>query len=121
MKRMGARKLGLGFGSAVLLVSLAFLAASCGGKSSSSSKPQGGDNTITVNWGTEPPSLDPGLATDTTSANILQNIMDPLVKLGAGPRSRCRAWRESWDGVGRRQDRHVQAAQRTASGRTATL
>ena len=36
---------------------------------------------ITVNWGTEPPSLDPGLATDTTSSNILLNIMDPLVKL----------------------------------------
>ena len=36
---------------------------------------------ITVNWGTEPPSLDPGLASDTTSANILLNIMDPLVKL----------------------------------------
>ena len=34
-----------------------------------------------MNWGTEPPSLDPGLATDTTSANILLNIMDPLVKL----------------------------------------
>jgi oligopeptide transport system substrate-binding protein len=34
-----------------------------------------------VNWGTEPPSLDPGLATDTTSSNILLNIMDPLVKL----------------------------------------
>ena len=85
MNSLGARKLGLGFGTAVLLVSLAFLAASCGGKSSSSSKPKGGDNTITVNWGTEPPSLDPGLATDTTSANILQNIMDPLVKLGPPP------------------------------------
>ena len=35
-----------------------------------------------MNWGTEPPSLDPGLATDTTSSNILLNIMDPLVKLG---------------------------------------
>jgi oligopeptide transport system substrate-binding protein len=32
-------------------------------------------------WGAEPPSLDPGLATDTTSSNILLNIMDPLVKL----------------------------------------
>src|SRR6476620_12073573 len=86
MNSLGARKLGLGFGTAVLLVSLAFLAASCGGKSSSSSsKPRGGDNTITVHWGTEPPSLDPGLATDTTSANILQNIMDPLVKLGPAP------------------------------------
>src|SRR5262245_54073723 len=85
MKTMGARKLGLGFGLAALLVSLAFLAASCGGSSSSSDKPKGGDHTITVNWGTEPPSLDPGLATDTTSANILQNIMDPLVKLGPAP------------------------------------
>jgi oligopeptide transport system substrate-binding protein len=37
---------------------------------------------ITVNWGAEPPSLDPGLATDTTSSNIILNIMDPLVKLG---------------------------------------
>ena len=48
-------------------------------------QPTGGgeaaEQTITVNWGTEPPSLDPGLASDTTSANILLNIMDPLVKL----------------------------------------
>ncbi len=36
---------------------------------------------MTVNWGTEPPSLDPGLAADTTSANILFNIMESLVKL----------------------------------------
>jgi len=35
--------------------------------------------------GAEPPSLDPGLATDTTSANVLLNIMDPLVKLGPAP------------------------------------
>ena len=26
---------------------------------------------------------DPGLATDTTSADVINNIMDPLVKLGA--------------------------------------
>ena len=35
--------------------------------------------------GAEPPSLDPGLATDTTSANIILNIMEPLVKLGPAP------------------------------------
>jgi len=35
--------------------------------------------------GAEPPSLDPGLATDTTSANVLLNIMDPLVRLGPAP------------------------------------
>src|SRR6476620_10313791 len=99
MNSLGARKLGLGFGTAVLLVSLAFLAASCGGKSSSSSsKPRGGDNTITVHWGTEPPSLDPGLATDTTSANILQNIMDPLIELGSDLKpvpSLAQSWTES--------------------------
>jgi oligopeptide transport system substrate-binding protein len=35
--------------------------------------------------GAEPPSLDAGLATDTTSASILFNLMDPLVLLGPGP------------------------------------
>ena len=39
------------------------------------------EQVITINWGSEPPSLDPGLATDVTAANILLNIMDPLVKL----------------------------------------
>jgi oligopeptide transport system substrate-binding protein len=35
--------------------------------------------------GSEPPSLDPGLATDTTSASIINNIMEPLIKLGPSP------------------------------------
>jgi ABC-type oligopeptide transport system substrate-binding subunit len=38
--------------------------------------------------GAEPPSLDPGLATDTTSANLIGNLMDPLVKLGPAPNLR---------------------------------
>ena len=80
MKRFGARGLGLGVGFAGIVVSLALLAAACGGGADSGSG-NGGD-TITVNWGTEPPSLDPGLATDVTSSNILLNIMDPLVRLG---------------------------------------
>jgi oligopeptide transport system substrate-binding protein len=41
--------------------------------------------TLRVSIGAEPPSLDPGLATDTTSADVLLNIMDPLVKLGPAP------------------------------------
>jgi oligopeptide transport system substrate-binding protein len=41
--------------------------------------------TLTMSIGAEPPSLDPGLATDTTSSNILLNIMEPLVKLGPAP------------------------------------
>ena len=77
--------------SALLVSSFALVAAGCGGDDESSSGTgattgEGGteaaNQVITVNWGTEPPSLDPGLATDTTSSNILLNIMDPLVKLG---------------------------------------
>jgi ABC-type oligopeptide transport system substrate-binding subunit len=70
--------------------SVALIAAGCGGddKNTSGATTGGGgaeaaEQVITVNWGTEPPSLDPGLATDTTSSNILLNIMDPLVKLDA--------------------------------------
>ena len=75
-------------GLALLVSSLALVAAGCGGddeSSSGSTTAEGGteaaEQVITVNWGTEPPSLDPGLATDVTSSNILLNIMDPLVKL----------------------------------------
>src|SRR5688500_19235122 len=81
---------------AALVASLALVAAGCGGDDddggdaagtgeTQETQAEGGgqaaEQTITVNWGTEPPSLDPGLASDTTSANILVNIMDPLVKL----------------------------------------
>jgi oligopeptide transport system substrate-binding protein len=40
---------------------------------------------LRVAIGAEPPSLDPGLATDTTSADIITNVMDPLIKLGPAP------------------------------------
>ena len=72
------------------MASLALVAAGCGGDDDEGAPAPAGDReggneaaeqVITVNWGTEPPSLDPGLASDTTSANILLNIMDPLVKL----------------------------------------
>jgi oligopeptide transport system substrate-binding protein len=76
---------------ALLVTSLALVAAGCGGDdeeaagtgatTGASGGNEAADQTITVNWGTEPPSLDPGLASDVTSANILFNIMDPLVKL----------------------------------------
>src|SRR6185295_14917344 len=50
----------------------------------------------TVAWGAEPPSLDPGLATDVTSSNILLNIMDPLVTLG-NDLEPVPSLAESWD------------------------
>ncbi|HUQ23816.1 MAG TPA: peptide ABC transporter substrate-binding protein [Gaiellaceae bacterium] len=77
-------------GLALLVSSLALAAGGCGGDDEAAgtgATTEGGggapaaEQVITVNWGTEPPSLDPGLATDTTSANILLNIMDPLVRL----------------------------------------
>jgi oligopeptide transport system substrate-binding protein len=40
---------------------------------------------LRMSIGAEPPSLDAGLATDTTSSSILFNLMDPLVRLGPGP------------------------------------
>jgi oligopeptide transport system substrate-binding protein len=76
---------------AALAAGLSLVAAGCGGgddeegAGATTAAAEGGglaaEQVITVNWGTEPPSLDPGLASDTTSANILFNIMDPLVKL----------------------------------------
>ncbi len=76
---------------ALLVTSFALVAGGCGGDDDEGASGTGAttedggseaaEQVITVNWGTEPPSLDPGLASDVTSANILLNIMDPLVKL----------------------------------------
>jgi oligopeptide transport system substrate-binding protein len=73
---------------AALFSVLALVATGCGGgdddegAAGTTGQAAAAEQVITINWGTEPPSLDPGLASDTTSANILLNIMDPLVKLG---------------------------------------
>lgn len=85
---------------AALVAALTLAAAGCGGDDADDAapgeEPAGAEQVITVNWGTEPPSLDPGLATDTTSANILLNIMDPLVKLDENIEPVPNA-AESWD------------------------
>ena len=57
------------------------IASSAAAMSNHSQKAQ----VLRISVGAEPPSLDPGLATDTTSANILFNLMDPLIRLGAPP------------------------------------
>jgi oligopeptide transport system substrate-binding protein len=95
------------FWLAALAACLSLVAAGCGGDdddegaadTTETAAAGGGlasDQVITVNWGTEPPSLDPGLASDTTSANILFNIMDPLVKLDEDLNP-VAALAESWD------------------------
>jgi oligopeptide transport system substrate-binding protein len=74
----------------LIVTAMVAMAAGCGGDDETTGGGDTGGDTggapaaeqeITINWGTEPPSLDPGLASDTTSSNIIYNIMDPLVKL----------------------------------------
>jgi oligopeptide transport system substrate-binding protein len=93
-----------------VLAAAVLAAAGCGGSDSegnaaptgaSSDGAPAAEQVITVGWGAEPPSLDPGLATDTTSSNILVNIMDPLVRLGddlAPVPSLAESWETSKDG-----------------------
>jgi ABC-type oligopeptide transport system substrate-binding subunit len=72
--------------AAAVLAALALvLAVGCGGGGDDKAAGKPGNpaanQVLKMAWGAEPPSLDPGLATDTTSSNVLLNIMDPLVRL----------------------------------------
>jgi oligopeptide transport system substrate-binding protein len=86
-----------------LLGSLALAAAGCGGGNESGGGTTGGgtgqaaEQVLRMGWGAEPPSLDPGLATDTTSSNVLLAIMDPLVKLNPQTNEAEPSLAESWD------------------------
>jgi oligopeptide transport system substrate-binding protein len=85
------------FWLAAITASLGLAAAGCGGGDDEAEEGGAAESTITFAWGAEPPSLDPGLATDTTSANVLANIMDPLVIL-EGENLEPQPWlAESWD------------------------
>jgi oligopeptide transport system substrate-binding protein len=55
------------------------------------------EQTLTIAWGAEPPSLDPGKATDTTSSNVILTLMDPLVKLNPDTLEAEPSLAESWD------------------------
>jgi oligopeptide transport system substrate-binding protein len=88
---------------AALFSVLVLLAAGCGGgddddgaAGTTGEAAAAAEQEITVNWGAEPPSLDPGLATDVTSGTIILNIMDPLVRLGEDLEPVPSA-AESWD------------------------
>src|SRR4051794_16780064 len=67
--------------SIALMLALAATFAACGG-SDNGAKSTAPSQILRVSVGPEPPSLDPGLATDVTSANVLSALMGPLVKLG---------------------------------------
>jgi oligopeptide transport system substrate-binding protein len=84
-----------------LLGAFAFAAAGCGGDEGDAGGTgtggQAAEQVLRMGWGTEPPSLDPGLATDTTSSNIILNIMDPLVRLNPETNEAEPSLAESWD------------------------
>jgi len=90
-KTLSKRAVMLGFAA----VMLALLVTACAG--GGDEQGEAADGVITVNWSSEPPSLDPGLASDTTSANILTNIMDPLLKLEGENLEPTPNLAESWE------------------------
>jgi ABC-type oligopeptide transport system substrate-binding subunit len=55
------------------------------------------EQVLRIAWGAEPPSLDPGKATDTTSSNVLLAIMDPLVRLNPDTLEPEPSLAESWE------------------------
>jgi oligopeptide transport system substrate-binding protein len=86
-----------------LFGALAIAAAGCGGGDEGGAGGTGGgtaaaaEQILRMGWGAEPPSLDPGLATDTTSSNVLLAIMDPLVRLNPETNAAEPSLAESWD------------------------
>jgi len=105
--------------AAAAVVAVALVAAGCGGGSESQPAADGGkkaaSQVLKMAWGAEPPSLDPGLATDTTSSNVLLNIMDPLVRLGDDLQP-VPALAESWDVDGKTVTFHLRADGRWTNG-----
>lgn len=60
------------------------------------------DQTLVINLSSEPPSLDPNLATDTTSAKVINNIFEGLVHLdndGEPFAGAAETWEASEDGL----------------------
>jgi oligopeptide transport system substrate-binding protein len=101
------------FAAVALVVALI---AGCGGDERKSAAGRAAENqTLRIAWGAEPPSLDPGLATDTTSSNVLLNIMDPLVRLG-DDLNPMPALAKSWDVSGRVVTFHLRDDGRWTNG-----
>jgi oligopeptide transport system substrate-binding protein len=90
---------------AALVAVLTLGAAGCGGDDegtpgqtgATDGGPPAAEQVLRIAWGAEPPSLDPGLATDTTSSNVLNALMDPLVKLNPDTLEAEPNLAESWD------------------------
>ncbi|MCI0482132.1 MAG: peptide ABC transporter substrate-binding protein, partial [Candidatus Dadabacteria bacterium] len=80
------------------LILCLFLITGCGNNDKGVNSPR---DTLNVNLGNEPPSLDWSLATDSTSVNIINNIMEGLTKFGedfAPEPNLAESWQISEDG-----------------------
>jgi oligopeptide transport system substrate-binding protein len=120
-KRTLVRTLGV-----VAVLALALVAAGCGGGGSSSgtttsSSGNATGGTLTMAFGSEPPSLDPGLATDTSSAQVVANTNTPILTLGPAPDLKpLPALAKSWDVAGANVTLHLRNDVKWTNGRTVT-
>jgi oligopeptide transport system substrate-binding protein len=114
-----------------LAAALALVAAGCGGggnKSGNGSTTTGtagnanaSGGTLRMAIGSEPPSLDPGLATDTTSAFVVGNTQVPIVRLGPAPDLTPQpALAKSWDVSGKDVTLHLRNDVKWTDGTTVT-
>jgi oligopeptide transport system substrate-binding protein len=85
-----SRRMWLGVILATLLVVVLAVATGCGGTTATTAAPGTGttaaadlapDQTLTINIDQEPPSLDPNLATDTTSVKVINSIFEGLTHM----------------------------------------
>ena len=111
------------------VLALALVAAGCGGGGSSSgnttttsgSGASASGGTLRMAIGSEPPSLDPGLATDTTSALVVGNTNTPIVRLGKAPDLEPQpALAKSWDVKGANITLHLRDDVKWTDGTTVT-
>jgi len=106
------------FLAGVLVVAMAVFAVGCGTSETTTTTAGGGDDTTTtappdtgdlaedqtliMNINTEPPSLDPNLATDTTSVKVINQIFEGLVHMnydGTVTPAAAESWEVSDDGL----------------------
>jgi oligopeptide transport system substrate-binding protein len=110
----------------VAVLALALVAAGCGGGGSSSGTTTGSSGnatggTLTLAFGSEPPSLDPGLATDTSSAQVVANTNTPILTLGPAPDLKpVPALAKTWDVAGATVTLHLRSDVKWTNGRTVT-
>jgi oligopeptide transport system substrate-binding protein len=119
-KRTLARALGV-----VTVLGVALVAAGCGGGGGNSTTTGNAGNatggTLTMAFGSEPPSLDPGLATDTSSAFVVSNTNTPIVTLGPAPDLKpVPALAKSWDVNGANVTLHLRDDVKWTNGKTVT-